>query len=62
MDLINNFLNLIIDRISQTAFSFVFPLYFFFKLLLFPIRSSFAEDVAGKVVLITGASSGIGEV
>ncbi|XP_050936061.1 11-beta-hydroxysteroid dehydrogenase A-like isoform X2 [Cucumis melo] len=61
MDLINNFLNLIIHRISQTAFSYIFPLYFFFKLLLFPIRSTFAEDVAGKVVLITGASSGIGE-
>ncbi|XP_038895893.1 11-beta-hydroxysteroid dehydrogenase 1A-like [Benincasa hispida] len=61
MDLINNFLNLVIHRISQTAFSFIFPLYLFFKFLLFLIRSIFPEHVAGKVVLITGASSGIGE-
>ncbi|GAY56273.1 hypothetical protein CUMW_170590 [Citrus unshiu] len=37
------------------------PLYLLFKFLHFVIRTINAEDVAGKVVLITGASSGIGK-
>ncbi|XP_023519994.1 11-beta-hydroxysteroid dehydrogenase 1B-like [Cucurbita pepo subsp. pepo] len=61
MDFINSILKVIIDRISQTAFPFIYPIYFFFKFISFIIRSISAEDVAGKVVLITGASSGIGE-
>ncbi|KQJ82301.1 11-beta-hydroxysteroid dehydrogenase 1B [Brachypodium distachyon] len=37
------------------------PAYYVYKLTTSLLRSLFPEDVAGKVVLITGASSGIGE-
>ncbi|KAF5196309.1 11-beta-hydroxysteroid dehydrogenase 1B [Thalictrum thalictroides] len=37
------------------------PPFYFFKFFLFTLRFLFSENVAGKVVLITGASSGIGE-
>jgi glucan phosphoethanolaminetransferase (alkaline phosphatase superfamily) len=40
----------------------ILPSYLLFKIVYFFIRSMFSENVAGKVVLITGASSGIGEV
>ncbi|KAL8230513.1 hypothetical protein R6Q57_000291 [Mikania cordata] len=43
------------------AFFFLTPLYTLFKLLFYICRSISKEDVAGKVVLIVGASSGIGE-
>ena len=62
MDLLNNFLNLILPPTSLISFFFFLPIYLFFKSLSSIIRSVFSEDVAGKVVLITGASSGIGEV
>ncbi|CAK9327247.1 unnamed protein product [Citrullus colocynthis] len=61
MDFLNSFLNLILPPISLTAFFFFLPIYLFFKSLSFITNSIFSEDVAGKVVLITGASSGIGE-
>ncbi|ONI07931.1 hypothetical protein PRUPE_5G147800 [Prunus persica] len=60
-DIINKVLNIIIPPISLTFFLFLLPLYLFYKFLLSAVRSVFSEDVAGKVVLITGASSGIGE-
>ncbi|CAB4280468.1 unnamed protein product [Prunus armeniaca] len=60
-DIINKVLNIIIPPISLTFFLFLLPPYLFHKFLLSAVRSVFSEDVAGKVVLITGASSGIGE-
>ncbi|KAJ1411861.1 Short-chain dehydrogenase/reductase SDR [Sesbania bispinosa] len=39
----------------------ILPPYLLFKTLYFVVRSMFSENVAGKVILITGASSGIGE-
>ncbi|PQM43163.1 11-beta-hydroxysteroid dehydrogenase 1B-like [Prunus yedoensis var. nudiflora] len=60
-DVINKVLNIIIPPISLTFFLFLLPPYLFYKFLLSAVRSVFSEDVAGKVVLITGASSGIGE-
>lgn len=60
-DIINKVLNVIIPPISLTFFLFLLPPYLFYKFLLSAVRSVFSEDVAGKVVLITGASSGIGE-
>lgn len=62
MDLMNNFLNILLSRISLTAFFVILPAYLIFKFLSYIIKSIFSEDVDGKVVLITGASSGIGEV
>lgn len=38
------------------------PAYYVYKLTTYFLGAVFPEDVAGKVVLITGASSGIGEV
>ena len=40
----------------------ILRLYLLFKLLSHVKRTIFSENLAGKVVLITAASSGIGEV
>lgn len=61
MDLINSFLDLVLPPIGIISLLFILPMYVFFKFASFTLRSMFSENVAGKVVLITGASSGIGE-
>ncbi|KAL9256913.1 11-beta-hydroxysteroid dehydrogenase 1B-like protein [Drosera capensis] len=61
MELLHTFLNLVSFSLGFLFLGFVMPPYIAFKLLNF-ISSFFSEeDVAGKVILITGASSGIGE-
>ncbi|KAE8705942.1 putative Hydroxysteroid dehydrogenase 2 [Hibiscus syriacus] len=47
--------------LSSFSSSFFLPPYLIFKLIRYILRSFRSENVAGKVVLITGASSGIGE-
>lgn len=50
-------------RVALTALlPLVLPAYYVYKLTTYLLGAVFPEDVAGKVVLITGASSGIGEV
>ncbi|KAG2678496.1 hypothetical protein I3760_11G004800 [Carya illinoinensis] len=61
MDLVHKLMNIIVPPIGLTMLLFFLPTYLFFKLLISTIKSIFNEDVAGKVILITGASSGIGE-
>ncbi|KAJ4728821.1 11-beta-hydroxysteroid dehydrogenase [Melia azedarach] len=61
MDLIHKFLNIVVPSLTLITLPFFLPPYLIFKFLLFIIRTMFTEDVAGKVVLITGASSGIGK-
>ncbi|XP_040986394.1 11-beta-hydroxysteroid dehydrogenase A-like [Juglans microcarpa x Juglans regia] len=61
MDLIHKLMNIIVPPLGLTMLLFFLPTYLFFKLLISTIKSIFSEDVAGKVILITGASSGIGE-
>nr|KAJ0227984.1 hypothetical protein LSAT_V11C100012500 [Lactuca sativa] len=61
MDLIHNFLNIVSVIISVISFIFILPILSLFRVLRFCIRSVSPEKLAGKVVLITGASSGIGE-
>ena len=62
MDFVDGVLNLVAP-IATIGALFVFtPLYIGFKVLWYIFRSISKEDVAGKVVLIVGASSGIGEV
>ncbi|KAG2571705.1 11-beta-hydroxysteroid dehydrogenase 1A-like [Panicum virgatum] len=49
-------------QVSLTALLVaVVPPYYVYKLTTYLLGAVFPEDVAGKVVLITGASSGIGE-
>ncbi|XP_011073098.1 11-beta-hydroxysteroid dehydrogenase-like 6 [Sesamum indicum] len=61
MDLVNAFLNIFAPIFTVTTFFVFFPAYLCFKSLHFFWRSIFSENVAGKVVVIAGASSGIGE-
>ncbi|KAG6401880.1 hypothetical protein SASPL_138748 [Salvia splendens] len=59
MDLITGTLN--ITTAAAFLFFFFFPPYLAFKSLSYLCRSIFPENVAGKVVVVAGASSGIGE-
>ncbi|OMO84216.1 Short-chain dehydrogenase/reductase SDR [Corchorus capsularis] len=61
MDMINNILNVVLPLIVFTTLLPVYPLYIVHKFLNFIKRLISSEDVAGKVVLVTGAASGIGE-
>lgn len=62
MDWIDKLMTVLVATISLVLlFVFHHP-YRFLKSLHSTARTLFKEDVAGKVVLITGASSGIGEV
>lgn len=62
LNLVHKLLNSYLPHIATTALIHFMPLYLFIKFLYFIFRSIFIENVAGKVVVITGASSGIGEV
>lgn len=63
MDIVNKVMNIEIPPIALTLLLFFLPPYLFYKFFVSRIvRPLFRENVAGKVVLITGASSGIGEV
>ncbi|XP_019185122.1 PREDICTED: 11-beta-hydroxysteroid dehydrogenase 1B-like [Ipomoea nil] len=61
MELIHKILNFLAAIITLNALIFFSPPYLIFKILHFVLRSVFPENVAGKVVVIAGASSGIGE-
>ncbi|KAI3455066.1 hypothetical protein Pfo_011729 [Paulownia fortunei] len=61
MNLVDGILNLFAPIFTITTFFFFFPGYLCFKSLQYVWRSVFSENLAGKVVVIAGASSGIGE-
>ncbi|GER35860.1 hydroxysteroid dehydrogenase 1, partial [Striga asiatica] len=61
IELIHTFLNLAAPPFTFFSLSFLLPPFQTFKFCLSVLGTLFSEDVAGKVVLITGASSGIGE-
>ncbi|KAK9117607.1 hypothetical protein Sjap_016554 [Stephania japonica] len=62
MDLVHLLMNLIVPPILLTAIVVVWPFYFIYNIVASITKAAFSmEDVTGKVVLITGASSGIGE-
>lgn len=61
MDLVNKILNIVLPPFVLLSLLLFSPLILFFKLFSRVQRCINIEDVAGKVIIITGASSGIGE-
>lgn len=61
LDLIHKILNIIAPPLTLFILLVLLPPYQFIKYLLSILVTFSSEDVAGKVVIITGASSGIGE-
>ncbi|KAE9467564.1 hypothetical protein C3L33_00506, partial [Rhododendron williamsianum] len=61
MDSVHKLLNIVLPLISLFSLFFFLPAILLFKIFSSISRSVFSENVSGKVVLITGASSGIGE-
>ncbi|XP_047314636.1 11-beta-hydroxysteroid dehydrogenase A-like [Impatiens glandulifera] len=61
MDLINDLLNSFLPSIAISALHSFFPFYLIIKLFSYILSAFYSEDVAGKVVVVAGASSGIGE-
>jgi short-subunit dehydrogenase len=57
----NKMMNIIVPPLMVTFMLFFMPFYIAYKLITFFTRRIYKEDVRGKVVLIAGASSGIGE-
>ena len=62
MDLLQKLLNIVLLPLTLTAILFLLPPFLFLKYLFSLKRNICSENVANKVVLITGASAGIGEV
>ncbi|KAL5543855.1 hypothetical protein UlMin_007639 [Ulmus minor] len=61
MDSIHKLLNILLPLLSFTILLLFLPPFLIYKLFTSIKKFKRVEDVAGKVVLITGASSGIGE-
>ncbi|ESQ45847.1 hypothetical protein EUTSA_v10011076mg [Eutrema salsugineum] len=61
MDMLNTILNLLIPPLTIIFLFLFYPFYLLIKLVICLHKHLRFENVAGKVVLITGASSGIGE-
>ncbi|OVA09594.1 Short-chain dehydrogenase/reductase SDR [Macleaya cordata] len=59
--LIHKLMNLVLPPIIFVALCISIPPYLFLKFFYSILRTFSMEDMAGKVVLVTGASSGIGE-
>ncbi|KAJ9567839.1 hypothetical protein OSB04_003805 [Centaurea solstitialis] len=57
----HNLLNAIFLVFSIILFIFLLPTLWLFNILRFYFKSMYPEELAGKVILITGASAGIGE-
>ncbi|KAG5537220.1 hypothetical protein RHGRI_024608 [Rhododendron griersonianum] len=61
MDSIHKLLNVVLPLVSLFSLFFFLPAILLFKISSSISRSVFNENISGKIVLITGASSGIGE-
>lgn len=62
MDLFNSFLNLVVPPASMLMLAFSWPTLTFIYACEWLYNTFYSEDMDDKVVIITGASSGIGEV
>lgn len=62
MDLINSVLNWVVPPVSMVMLAFAWPALSFISVCEWVYSSLFSEDMEDKVVIITGASSAIGEV
>ncbi|XP_010250644.1 PREDICTED: 11-beta-hydroxysteroid dehydrogenase 1B-like [Nelumbo nucifera] len=61
MDTIHKLLNFVAPPLALVALCLTLPLLYICKIISYILRSISTEDLTGKVVIITGASSGIGE-
>ncbi|KAK6937976.1 Short-chain dehydrogenase/reductase SDR, partial [Dillenia turbinata] len=61
MDLINSVLNVLVPPASQVMLAFAWPALCFVNACEWLYNTFYCEDMEDKVVVITGASSGIGE-
>lgn len=62
MALINKILNIFVPIVTVSLLVVFMPFSIFFRLFSFIRNSKESDKVYGKVVIITGSSSGIGEV
>jgi hypothetical protein len=62
VDLVNGVLNWVATPAMVASLLLFYPPYYLFKTVHSFLSYLFPDDLARKVVLITGASSGIGEV
>lgn len=63
MDLVTSFLNLVVPPATMMMMAFSWPALCFINACEWVYNTLYTiEDMDGKVVIITGASSGIGEV
>ena len=62
MDLLNAILNLVVPPAGMVMLAFAWPTLSFLHALEWFFKTLYRENMENKVVLITGASSAIGEV
>jgi hypothetical protein len=60
--ILNSMMNVVVPPASMVMMAFAWPTLSFLRAAEWAVKSFFREDMENKVVLITGASSAIGEV
>lgn len=60
--ILNSVMNVVVPPASMVMMAFAWPTLSFLHAAEWAVKTFFREDMENKVVLITGASSAIGEV